>query len=103
MAIRKGMQRFSFLLETCQPGTVPDPHLLAALLDLVITNFELNAKLCGLSFFDSLSASLDPLLIHLFLQLLSFFSKRQLLLEQPYFWNVRTMFIVAIKVIGQIG
>ncbi|KAL0104477.1 hypothetical protein PUN28_017301 [Cardiocondyla obscurior] len=29
-----GMLRFSFLLETCQPGSVPDPHLMASLLDL---------------------------------------------------------------------
>ncbi|XP_067144484.1 protein unc-80 homolog isoform X1 [Centruroides vittatus] len=32
--IRNGMLRFSFLLETCQPGSLPDPPLLAALLDL---------------------------------------------------------------------
>lgn len=30
-----GMLRFSFLLDTCQPGSVPDHHLMAALLDLV--------------------------------------------------------------------
>ena len=30
-----GMQRFSFLLETCPPGSVPDPQLIAATLDLV--------------------------------------------------------------------
>ncbi|KAL0270475.1 UNVERIFIED_CONTAM: hypothetical protein PYX00_007876 [Menopon gallinae] len=29
-----GMMRFSFLLETCHPGSVPDHHLLAAILDL---------------------------------------------------------------------
>ncbi|XP_046393341.1 protein unc-80 homolog [Ischnura elegans] len=29
-----GMLRFSFILETCHPGSVPDPHLLAAALDL---------------------------------------------------------------------
>ena len=32
-----GAQRFAFLLETCQPGTVPDHHLMGALLDLVIS------------------------------------------------------------------
>ncbi|XP_069694360.1 protein unc-80 homolog isoform X2 [Periplaneta americana] len=32
--VYNGMLRFSFLLETCQPGSVPDPHLLAAALDL---------------------------------------------------------------------
>jgi hypothetical protein len=37
MPVRIGMLRFSFLLETCQPGSVPDPHLLAAALDLVST------------------------------------------------------------------
>ena len=35
MPVYNGMLRFSFLLETCQPGSVPDPHLLAAVLDLV--------------------------------------------------------------------
>lgn len=34
-AIYDGMLRFSFLLETCQPGSVPDHHLMAAILDLV--------------------------------------------------------------------
>lgn len=34
-AIYDGMLRFSFLLETCQPGSVPDQHLMAAILDLV--------------------------------------------------------------------
>ena len=34
-AVRAGAERFSFLLLTCRPGTVPDPPLLAALLDLV--------------------------------------------------------------------
>lgn len=35
LAVFKGMQRFSFLLETCQPGSVPDHHLISAILDLV--------------------------------------------------------------------
>ena len=33
--VQTGMSRFSFLLDTCVPGTVPDPLLIAALLDLV--------------------------------------------------------------------
>lgn len=33
--IKEGTQRFSFLLEVCVPGTVPDPQLIGALLDLV--------------------------------------------------------------------
>ncbi|XP_074114400.1 unc80, NALCN channel complex subunit isoform X13 [Cotesia typhae] len=33
-AVFEGMKRFSFLLETCQPGSVPDHHLIAAILDL---------------------------------------------------------------------
>ena len=33
-AVRVGMGRFAFLLETCTPGSVPDPLLIAALLDL---------------------------------------------------------------------
>ncbi|KAL4003818.1 hypothetical protein ACH3XW_9180 [Acanthocheilonema viteae] len=32
--IQEGVQRFSFFLETCRPGSYPDPPLLAALLDL---------------------------------------------------------------------
>ncbi|XP_055525794.1 protein unc-80 homolog isoform X1 [Wyeomyia smithii] len=32
--VREGMARFSFLLETCAPGSIPDPPLIAALLDL---------------------------------------------------------------------
>lgn len=35
----KGMLRLSFLLETCPPGSVPDAHLLASILDLVIKPF----------------------------------------------------------------
>ncbi|XP_018896454.1 protein unc-80 homolog isoform X1 [Bemisia tabaci] len=30
----RGVQRLSFLLETCLPGSTPDPHLIAAVLDL---------------------------------------------------------------------
>lgn len=37
--VRQGMLRFSFLLEICSPGSVPDAQLVAALLDLV--NFVL--------------------------------------------------------------
>ena len=33
--VRNGMLRFKFLLETCQPGSLPDPQLMAAVLDLV--------------------------------------------------------------------
>ncbi|KAG7191052.1 hypothetical protein KM043_007098 [Ampulex compressa] len=33
-AVFDGMLRFSFLLETCQPGSVPDHYLMAAILDL---------------------------------------------------------------------
>ncbi|XP_063871430.1 protein unc-80 homolog isoform X10 [Scylla paramamosain] len=32
--VRNGMLRFKFLLETCQPGSLPDPQLMAAVLDL---------------------------------------------------------------------
>lgn len=38
-AVFEGMKRFSFLLETCQPGSVPDHHLIAAILDLVYNLF----------------------------------------------------------------
>lgn len=33
--VRDGMQRFNFLLEVCVPGTVPDPQLIGAIMDLV--------------------------------------------------------------------
>ena len=33
--LKVGMGRFTFLLENCMPGTVPDPSLLASILDLV--------------------------------------------------------------------
>lgn len=34
-AIYDGMLRLNFLLEACQPGTIPDANLIAAVLDLV--------------------------------------------------------------------
>ncbi|VDK78150.1 unnamed protein product [Litomosoides sigmodontis] len=34
LGIQEGARRFSFFLETCRPGSYPDPPLLAALLDL---------------------------------------------------------------------
>jgi hypothetical protein len=37
-AIYDGMLRLSFLLEACQPGTIPDANLIAAVLDLVGKN-----------------------------------------------------------------
>lgn len=36
--IKSGMLRFSFLLECCHPGTVPDPQLVAAMIQLVRLN-----------------------------------------------------------------
>ena len=33
--LRVGMARFTFLLENSMPGSVPDPSLLASILDLV--------------------------------------------------------------------
>jgi hypothetical protein len=33
--VYQGALRLSFLLETCPPGSVPDAHLLASILDLV--------------------------------------------------------------------
>ena len=35
--IKSGMPRFSFLIECCTPGSLPDPQLVAAMLDLVST------------------------------------------------------------------
>ena len=34
-AVKSGMLRFGLLLECCQPGIVPDHHLIAAILELV--------------------------------------------------------------------
>ena len=34
-ALRAGMVRFRFLLHGCQPGSVPDPKIVASMLDLV--------------------------------------------------------------------
>lgn len=45
-AVFNGMLRFSFLLETCQPGSVPDPHLMASLLDLVMIILLILFYLC---------------------------------------------------------
>lgn len=39
-AIYDGMLRLSFLLEACQPGTIPDANLIAAVLDLVLSNWQ---------------------------------------------------------------
>ena len=39
-AIYDGMLRFNFLLDTCQPGTIPDANLIAAVLDLVCIHYN---------------------------------------------------------------
>jgi len=36
--VKSGMLRFNFMLDCCNPGTLPDAHLIAALLDLVSGN-----------------------------------------------------------------
>ena len=40
-ALRAGMERFRFLLHGCQPGSVPDPKIVASMLDLVSLNLYL--------------------------------------------------------------
>ena len=40
-ALRAGMVRFRLLLHGCQPGSVPDPKIVASMLDLVSLNFYL--------------------------------------------------------------
>ena len=40
-ALRAGMARFRFLLHGCQPGSVPDPKIVASMLDLVSLNLYL--------------------------------------------------------------
>ena len=42
--VRLGLSRFSFLLETSAPGMIPDPLLIAAMLDLV--SIESIRKIC---------------------------------------------------------
>lgn len=51
-AVYDGMLRLSFLLEACQPGTVPDASLIAAVLDLVCSYLDSFLKL-GLEFIRS--------------------------------------------------
>lgn len=34
-ALKEGLLDFSFLMESFEPGTIPEPQLIAALLDLV--------------------------------------------------------------------
>lgn len=41
--VKEGMQRFNFLLEVCVPGTVPDPQLIGAIIDLVSFRFLPNS------------------------------------------------------------
>lgn len=46
--VKSGMLRFSFLLDCCQPGSVPDANMLAALLDLVSKTDEKSILIyCG--------------------------------------------------------
>ena len=53
-AVYDGMLRLSFLLEACQPGTVPDAHLIAAVLDLVILVKKLDVQFSIFFSFPSL-------------------------------------------------
>jgi len=39
IVIKEGLLRLGFLLEITQPGSLPDAHLMAAMLDLVKTLF----------------------------------------------------------------
>lgn len=45
-AIRQGMKRFQFLLNCCEPGTIPDASILAAALDLVSCGVALCVCAC---------------------------------------------------------
>ena len=54
--LKVGMGRFTFLLENCMPGTVPDPSLLASILELV--NRELLHRTEGSSLLRKLALSL---------------------------------------------
>ena len=40
-AIYDGMLRFNFLLDTCQPGTIPDANVISAVLDLVCIHYNI--------------------------------------------------------------
>ena len=39
-SVKEGMLRFNFLLETCQPGSIPDSQLAGAIIDLVKTTIK---------------------------------------------------------------
>ena len=42
--VKSGMLRFNFMLGCCNPGTLPDAHLIAALLDLVRNSLHLSVR-----------------------------------------------------------
>ena len=42
--VKSGMLRFNFMLDCCNPGTLPDAHLIAALLDLVSGSIRLSVS-----------------------------------------------------------
>lgn len=71
-AIRQGMKRFQFLLNCCEPGTIPDASILAAALDLVRDSLKAGA----VHRHDAIILVLIP------------FRKRRLWPEPPSSWNV---------------
>jgi len=42
--VKSGMLRFNFMLDCCNPGTLPDAHLIAALLDLVRSSLHQSVR-----------------------------------------------------------
>lgn len=87
-AVYDGMLRLNFLLEACQPGTVPDAHLIAAVLDLVF--YRLIKMYLVWSFKNSPIFSHDS-------------HKHRLSLERPSYLNALTSSIDATAVSGRPG
>lgn len=55
--VYNGLLRFSFLMESCPPGSVPDAHLLASVLDLVSKMHSFYLQITNLSFSASFRSS----------------------------------------------
>ena len=60
--LKVGMARFTFLLENSMPGSVPDPSLLASILDLVIIKKSSQTEKVMPSLYRKLRLSLPGLL-----------------------------------------
>lgn len=87
--VYEGMLRFSFLLETCQPGSVPDHHLIGAILDLVSNLNYTKMKQC--------------IVYNLKNKIFIFSLMLQLWLVLPCSWSVLTLCINVTEGTGPLG